>query len=418
MGTRQSSSPVRTGLIDRYAELVVRVAVNVQPGQDVYIYALIEHMSMVRAIVERAYRAGARRVALYWDDLHVQRSAITHAPEEALGSVYPYELEAMNWHMAHGSAFITLTGSPDPHLFDGLDPARVAKAVPRELVAAYLQGVVSGDAIAWTVVAAPNEGWANEVFGTPDIERLWQAVAVAMRLDQPDPVAAWRARMATLGGRGTTLEAMALDTIRFRGPGTDLSVGLARGCRWLGGFNTTRDGVEYAPNLPTEEVFTSPDWRRANGTVSCTRPLAMEGALVSGLRLRLEEGRIVEVEADQGAESVRAQLASDDRAVFLGEVALVDGESPIGRTGIVFHDTLYDENAGCHIAWGNAFPQTMAGAHALDRDQRIAAGLNVSSVHTDVVMGDAAVEVDGIGSDGTVTPIIREDRWVLQPPTT
>jgi aminopeptidase len=417
MSTPQPSSPIGTGLIDRYAELVVRVGVNVQPGQDVYMHALVEHVSMVRAIVEHAYRAGARRVALLWDDLHANRSAITHAPEEALGSVYPYELEAMHWHIAHGSAFISLEGSPDPHLFDGLDPARVAKAVPRELAEAYMQGWVNSDAIAWTVVAAPNEGWANEVFGTPDLERLWQAVAVAMRLDQPDPVAAWRARMATLADRVTTLEAMALDTIRFRGPGTDLSVGLAPGCRWLGGFKTTRDGVEYAPNLPTEEVYTSPDWRRANGTVSCTRPLAMAGALVSGLRLRLEEGRIVEVEADQGAELVRAELATDDRAVFLGEVALVDGESPIGRSGIVFHNTLYDENAGCHIAWGYGFPETVPGAHAMDRDQRIAAGLNVSSVHTDVVIGDAAVEVDGIDSAGTVTPIIRDDQWILPPPT-
>lgn len=411
MGTPEPSSQTER-LIDRYAELVVRVGVNVQPGQDVHVYALIEHASMVRAIVEHAYRAGARRVAFHWDDLHGQRSAIEHAPEEALGSVYPYELEEIRWHVAHGSAFVALTGSPDPHLFDGLDPKRVAKARPRE-VAAALQEMAAGDVSAWTVVAAPNDGWAREVFGAPDLERLWQAVAVAMRLDQPDPVGAWRARMTTLAARGTALDTLALDMIRFRGPGTDLSLGLIPGCRWLGGSRRTRGGVEYSPNLPTEEVYTSPDWHRAAGTVACTRPLAMAGTLVNGLRLRLEEGRIVEVEADEGAEAVRAQLASDDRAVFLGEVALVDGESPIGRTGLVFHDTLYDENAGCHIAWGNAYPQTVPGAQALDGDHRLAAGLNVCSVHTDVVIGDAAVEVDGIDADGTVTPIIREDRWIL-----
>jgi aminopeptidase len=417
MNAPQPSSPAGAGLIDRYAELVVRVGVNVQPGQDVYLYALTEHASMVRAIVEHAYRAGARRVAFDWDDLHARRSAIEHGPEEALGSTYPYELEGMRWHIAHGAAFITLTGSPDSHLFERLDPGRVARAVPREVLDLYFEAL-RNDAIAWTVVAAPNEGWANEMFGVPDLERLWQAVAVAMRLDLPDPVAEWRARMATLAARGTALDALGLDTIRFRGPATELSVGLIAGSKWLGGFDTTRGGIEYAPNLPTEEVFTSPDWRRVDGTVACTRPLAMAGALVSGLRLRLEGGRIVELEADQGAEFVRAQLASDDRAVFLGEVALVDGESPIGRTGLVFHDSLYDENAGCHIAWGNAFPQTVPGAQGLDGDQRMAAGLNVCSIHTDVVIGDAAVEVDGLGADGIVTPIIREDRWVLPPPTT
>jgi aminopeptidase len=412
VSTHPRSSSAEAGLIDRYAELIVRVGVNVQAGQDVYVHALVEHASMVRAIVEHAYRAGARRVALDYVDLHARRSAIEHAPEEALGTVYPYEIEAIRWLSAHGAAFIDLTGSPDPHLFDGLDPARVAKASPRELNEVFYQEI-AGENVAWTVVAAPNEGWANQVFGAPDLERLWQAVAVAMRLDQPDPVAGWRARIATLVTRRTALEALALDTMRFRGPLTDLSVGLIPGCRWLGGSHTTKGGVEHVPNLPTEEVFTSPDWRRADGTVACTRPLVMAGALVSGLRLRLEDGRIVEVEADQGAESVRAQLASDDRAVFLGEVSLVDGESPISRTGLVFHDTLYDENTGCHIAWGNAFPQALPGAEALDRNQRIAAGLNICSIHTDVVIGGAAVEVDGIGSDGTVTPIIRENRWVL-----
>jgi aminopeptidase len=177
----------------------------------------------------------------------------------------------------------------------------------------------------------------------------------------------------------------------------------------------TKSGIDYVANLPTEEVFTSPDWRRAEGTVACTRPLVMSdgGALVTGLRLRFQAGRIVQVDADEGANLVRAQLARDEQAVFLGEVSIVDGSSPIGRAGVMFHDTLFDENAGCHIAWGQGFPFVLAGGDVMSRDELLAAGLNVPAVHTDVVVGGPDVVVDGIARDGTATPIVRDDRWVL-----
>jgi len=401
-------------LLDRFAEFVVRVGANVQPGQDVWVRALVEHAETARAVAEQAYRAGARRVTVEYRDLQVRRSTVELAPFDALGTAYPHELAFYPWLREIGAAWIGLIGDPDPHLFDGLDPARMA-AVDSKAVRAEWRRVIETQQVAWTLVSAPNEGWARAVFGEPDVDRLWQAVAVAMRLDAPDPVAAWRERAATLAARGTTLTDMGLDAVRFRGPGTDLTIGLIPGARWEGGAMRTIGGVEFMPNLPTEEVFTSPDWRRAEGTVSVTAPLELPtmGGAVSGLRLRFAEGRIVEVEADEGADLVRTELASDDRAPYLGEVALVDGDSGVRRAGLQFHNMLLDENVACHIAYGNAFTEMIPGSADLPKEERLAIGLNMSVVHTDLTIGGPGVDVDGILPDGSVRPIIRAEEWVL-----
>jgi aminopeptidase len=398
--------------LSRYADLIVRVGANVQPGQDVHVGASVEHVEIARAVAERAYVAGARRVVVDYGDLEVRRSMVAHAPADALGTHYEWEAALVASWKELGAALIFLTGSPDAAMFEGLDPARVAASQQRELNRLRYEVSDPGWA-AWTVAGAPNPGWAAQVFGEPDTERLWDAVAIATRLDAPDPVAAWRDRVAVLQARKATLDALPLDAIHFTGPGTDLTVGLIPDARWITGTMRSKRGVDYMPNLPTEEVFISPDRHRADGTVRLTVPLPLQGTLVSGLRLRMEGGRIVAVDADHGADLVRAQLDLEPAARSLGEVSIVDGSSAVRRSGVVFRDTLFDENAGCHIAWGASFTSSIAGADELDRGALMDLGLNQADLHTDVVIGGPEVDVDGIGRDGRVWPILRDDAWVL-----
>jgi aminopeptidase len=399
--------------LERYADLTVRVGANVQPGQDVVISGLVEHAPVVRAVARAAYRAGARRVHLRYSDMHVRRAAIELGPADALGWSPPHELAWLrDWEDEH-PAVITLTGNPAPRLFSGLDPARVARAEPREMRAAYLK-LVAERKINWVVVSAPNEGWATELFGEPDVERLWDAVATATRLDAPDPVATWREHSRALRARADALTERGFDAIRFRGPGTDLTVGLLAGSRWLCASLTTETGVEHLPNIPTEEVFTTPDWRRTQGSVRSTYPLIVPGAgaLVTGLELRFEAGKAVGVRAEEGGDVIRQHLATDAQAAYLGEVALVDGRSPIRRSGLVFNDTLFDENATCHVAYGQGFPIAITGAAGKTDDELLAMGVNVSGVHVDFMIGGAEVEVDGVARGETV-PLIRDDIWQL-----
>jgi aminopeptidase len=397
----------------RYAKLVVEVGANVQPGQRVQIAGDVAHVAIVRAVAEQAYLSGASRVDVDYSDRYVHRSMLQHAPAESLTTALDWELARLREGERDGMALIRLTGNPDPHLFDGIDPARVA-AVPREL-ANESRRIVLGGKVAWTICAAPNSGWAEQVFGEPDVERLWEAVGIAMRFDTPDVVAAWRERCATLQARAAALDALDLDAVHYVGDGTDLTVGLLAGGRWRGGSERTDAGVEFMPNLPTEEVFTSPDRRRADGTMTLTRPLVMPraGALVEGLRVEFAGGRIVDVHAERGEDAIRAELGADEGARSLGEVSLVDGGSRVRAAGVIFHDTLYDENAGCHVAWGQGFPMTIDGGTSMAPDELYERGINRSSVHTDVVIGGPGVSVEGLTADGRSVEIIKDDTWVL-----
>ncbi|MEU4419746.1 aminopeptidase [Actinoplanes sp. NPDC024001] len=396
--------------IQRFAEVAVRAGVNLQPGQGLVLRTDTAHLEIARAVVAAAYAAGAAWVEPVWSDGPMRRSAVDHGDLGQLTADRPWALQRIQEWAEQGAASLTLSGDADPHLLDGADPVRAA-AFPAGERKAMRTAMMSGR-VRWSVVSAPNPGWARQVFGEPDLDRLWDAVATAMRLDAADPAAAWRERAATLAERGAALDALELTEIRYVGSGTDLTVGLIPGCHWTGGGMVDPDGIEYMPNIPTEEVFTSPDRSRAEGVLQVTRPLVLNGRLVTGLRLTFSGGQITEVSAESGVDAVEAQLAVDPGARRLGEVSLVDRDSRIARAGIVFHDTLFDENAGCHVAWGNSFPFAVPGAVAMAEEERTALGLNTSSVHTDVVVGGDGITVTGTGPKGTIE-IIRDDDWVL-----
>ncbi|HZT16090.1 MAG TPA: aminopeptidase [Gaiellaceae bacterium] len=393
------------GLVDRYAELAVRVGANVQPGQLVEVIGRVEHAPVARAVTRAAYAAGARYVDVLYTDQHVRRSLIERAPDEILSWTPPWLLSRAREVGDEHAAIVALTGEAEPELLADLPGERVGRARMIELAEENMRQITEL-LNNWTVVASPNEGWARQVFGEPALDRLWEQVAYCVRLDEEDPVEAWREHVAKLKKRVRALDELRLDAIRFAGPGTDLTVGLLPESRWKGGDSVTIDGIRHVANMPTEEVFTTPDRRRTSGMVRSTRPLELYGQVVRGLEVRFEDGRIVDVRAETGADVIRGQLETDRNARYLGEVALVDGQSRVGLTGITFSDTLFDENATCHIAYGGCYTDALS-------DPDVEGANRDSSVHTDFMIGDPEVAVDGVTPDGRVVPLLRDDVWLL-----
>jgi aminopeptidase len=388
--------------LERYAELAVRVGANVQPGQQVFVGGLIDHAELIRALVRQSYLAEASYVHVHYDDQHVRRSRIEHGPDEMLAHS-PEWLKTLAEECT-GMAQLGTTGNPEPELLADLDGDRVSRAIPLEAVEIFMRHH-RDRTVNWCGVGAPNEGWATQVFGEPDVERLWELVAFCFRLDESDPVAAWTDHLDRLDARGAALTALQPDAIRYRGPGTDLTVGLFSTARWGSARFQTSSGIEYVANMPTEEIFTTPDPRRAEGTIRSSLPLSFGGQLIQGLELTLSDGRITAVEAETGGDLVRGHMATIENADRLGELALVTKDSRVGQAGTLFYDTLFDENATCHIAYGFGIPTAFDG----EPDE----AMNVSNMHVDFMVGGPELEVDALLADGTVVPLIREETWQL-----
>jgi aminopeptidase len=393
--------------INALADLIVRFGANVQPGQIVSIGSEPGKEPLSRAIAEAAYKAGARFVDLSVFDIHVKHARMLYADPATLAFVPPWYGERMRALGELRCAVIALTGPVAPRIMDGIDPALLGQDLlprVRESIEIVNQRVSN-----WTAAPCPTASWAELVHPTIDpadaLERLWRDVAHICRVDESDPVAAWEARMDGLVAVAGRLDELHLDALRFEGPGTDLTVGLLPSARWHCARISTVDGIVHAPNLPTEEVFTTPDPARTSGYVRSTKPLFVAGAIVSGLRVRFENGRAVEIDADQGADALRTLSRRDAGSARLGEVALVDGDSRIGNLDTVFFDTLLDENAASHIALGEGLDFTVG-----EEDQ---ARINRSELHIDFMIGSRDVAVTGVERGGGEVPLLRRGVWQI-----
>ena len=385
----------------------MRFGANLQPGQIVAIGTEPGKEELTRAVADVAYEQQAKFVDLAVFDVHLKRSRVLHAAEETLDFVPPWYGERMRALGEHRAARIALSGPAAPHALEGLDPARVG----RDMLPATREGMdlLNARSTNWTASPAPTRAWAELVHpgldGEEALELLWRQIAHVCRLDEDDPVAAWTARLDALEATAEKLSEHRLTAIRFQGPGTDLTVGLFPSSRWHGARMVTVDGIVHAPNIPTEEVFATPDPARVDGVVRATKPLFVAGALVEGLRVRFEAGRAVEIDADRGADTLRALAARDEGAARLGEVALVDREGRIGPLDTIFFDTLLDENAASHIALGQGFAFTVG-----DADQP---AVNRSQIHIDFMIGSDDIAVTGITTGGEDVPVLRDGIWQI-----
>ena len=395
----------------RYARVILEVGVALQPGQDLAINAHLAHKDFARLLCDEAYRRGAALVDVWYWDPHTKLARLEHAPADTLSRT-PGWLDARYRQLAERrGALVNLAGDPEPDLLRGVDPARAGLDRMPGLTSRF--EVQSRNEVQWCFAAVPSEGWARQVFGEPDLSRLWGTLATVMRLDADDPVRAWWERMDELRARCEALDTERFDGLHYLGPGTDLHVGLPARHRWATAELHTRAGVRHVATLPTEEVFTTPDPARTEGTVKASKPLALGGTLIEGLELRFSGGRITDVRAERGADVVRAQLALDGGASRLGEVALVDDTSPLQRSGILFYDTLLDESAASHIAWGNGIPDGHLDYDSQRPETLDALPINRSATHVDFMIGRPDLTVTGIRDDGSRQIILEGEHWTL-----
>ncbi|RND37242.1 aminopeptidase [Lacticaseibacillus paracasei] len=401
--------------LKQYAELAVDIGVAVKPGDTVYLQIAVDQAKLAQLIVAAAYDRGAAEVQVQWHDDLIKRLDMAHMATSRLYNIPDFIKGQFDYWVDHNAKRITVI-SADPDNLAGLDPQRIANYQNAFNQAhARLMDAISSMKISWTIIGAASPKWAEKVF--PDAEtpeeatdKLWTAIFKTTRIDQPDPEAAWKAHDQQLRTKADWLNAEQFDRLHYVAPGTDLVVGLPKHHIWKGAGAYNPRGEEFMANMPTEEVFTAPDFRRIDGTVASTKPLSYSGNILEGMHFTFKNGQVVDAHADRG-DAVLQNLLKIPGARSLGEVSLVPDPSPISQSGLIFFNTLYDENASDHMALGQAYPFSVKDGVAKTTDQRTAAGLNQSNTHVDFMMGSADMNIDGIKADGTVVPIFRNGDW-------
>ncbi|MQT11822.1 aminopeptidase [Segnochrobactrum spirostomi] len=401
--------------LDRLAEVAVKVGLNLQPGQDLYLTAPMAALPLVRRIAAHAYKAGAGLVTPLFSDEEITLARYRYAPDASFDRAAGWLYEGVAKAFSENTARLAIVGD-NPMLLAGEDPAKVSRASKANSIA-YQPALekIAGFDINWNIVAFPGTAWAAQVFPGEDeavaVARLADAIFAASRVDGTDPIGAWGEHNAALARRTAWLNGQAFQALHFTGPGTDLIVGLADGHEWQGGASTAKNGITCNANIPTEEVFTTPHARRVEGHVRSTKPLSYQGTLIDDIAVRFEEGRIVEAKASRGEAVLNKVLDTDEGARRLGEVALVPHSSPISKGGLLFFNTLFDENAACHIALGQCYSKCFVDGASLSPDEIAARGGNKSFIHIDWMIGSGEIDIDGVKPDGSRVPVFRKGEW-------
>jgi aminopeptidase len=403
---RNISAPIDPVKLERLAEVAVKVGLQLKPGQDLLVTASASALPLLRKVAEHAYKAGCGLVTPILSDDVVTLSRYRFAPDDSFDRAAGWLYEGMAKAFDANTARLAIVGD-NPMLLSGEDPTKVARASKANSIAYQpaLHKIVNFD-VNWNIIAYPNAAWAKLVFPGDEedvaVAKLADAIFAASRVDNDDPVSAWHKHNAALRSR---------TELHYSGPGTDLTVGLADGHEWVGGASTSKNGITCNPNIPTEEVFTTPHARRISGHVVSTKPLSYQGSLIDDIAVRFEEGRIVEAKATRGEEVLNKVLDTDEGARRLGEVALVPHSSPISKSGLLFFNTLFDENAASHIALGQCYSKCFVDGDKLTPEQIAAQGGNKSFIHIDWMIGSDKIDIDGVHADGRRVPVFRKGEW-------
>ena len=403
-------------MLGKYADVVVKIGLNLRKGQRLLIRALLDDAPLVRKVTESAYKAGAVFVDVAYTDEQLTRIRLEQADPESLTEVPNWILMRFEEYYQRMDAELAIS-SADPELMSGIEPARIAKY--RKAISQKMEPLRKYEnSTNWCVVSTASPAWAKKVF--PDLavqeaqERLWKEIFASCRIDAPDPVAAWSSHVNNLNKYRSYLNGQRFAALHYRGPGTDLTIGLPEKQLWQGAQAEFKNGITGIPNLPTEEVFTTPHKDKVNGTVKATLPLNYSGVLIEDFSLAFENGRAVKVTAKRGEETLQKMIESDENACRLGEVALVPNSSPISQRGTLFFNSLFDENASCHIALGTSYRDTLIGGEDMTDEEFEAQGGNKSLIHTDFMIGSDKLDIDGLKADGSSTPVMRSGEWAVE----